>query len=117
MAMSPSCIFCKIVRKEIPSKAVFEDDKIMAFEDIRPQAPVHIIIVPKSHIEKASELQDADANLVGRLILIAKNIANGKKIQDSGYRIVMNCNKDAGQEVFHLHLHLLGGRKFSWPPG
>lgn len=112
-----SCIFCKIARKEIPSKVIFEDREVIAFEDARPQAPVHIIIIPKSHIEKVSDLQDRDTDLAGKLILRAKDIAKGKHIQESGYRIVMNCNKDAGQAVFHLHLHLLGGRSFSWPPG
>ena len=112
-----SCIFCKIVRKDIQSKVVFEDSEVMAFEDVKPQAPVHIIIIPKGHIEKVSDLEDRDADLAGRLILRAKDIANRKNIQESGYRIVINCNKDAGQAVFHLHLHLLGGRSFSWPPG
>ena len=112
-----TCIFCKIIKKEIPSKMVFEDNDIMAFEDITPQAPIHIVVIPKTHIEKVSDLTDRDIGLIGRLVLIAKNIAKEKKIQESGYRIVMNCNKDAGQAVFHLHLHLLGGRAFTWPPG
>ena len=93
------------------------DLKVVALEDARPQAPVHIIIIPKRHIGKVSDLEAGDADLAGRLILTAKDIANGKHIEKSGYRIVINCNKDAGQAVFHLHLHLLGGRSFSWPPG
>jgi len=112
-----TCIFCKIIKKEIPAKIVFEDNKIMAFEDARPQAPVHILVIPKYHIEKISDLTDENVHLIGNLILAAKKIAKEKGIQESGYRIVMNCNKDAGQDVFHLHAHLLGGRKFIWPPG
>ena len=112
-----TCIFCKIIKKEIPAKIVFEDNKIMAFEDVRPQAPVHILIIPKYHVEKTSDLTDENVHLIGNLMLAAKNIAKEKGVQESGYRIVMNCNKDAGQEVFHLHVHLLGGRKFTWPPG
>ena len=111
------CIFCRIVRKEIPATIVFEDKEILAFEDAKPQAPVHILIVPKNHIEKTSDLSSADMHMIGELILTAKDIAKQRSIQESGYRIVLNCNRDAGQEVFHIHLHLLGGRKFSWPPG
>lgn len=112
-----ACVFCKIVNRQIPSKIAFEDNKILAFEDIRPQAPIHIMVIPKYHIEKVSDLTDENIHLIGSLILTAKNIAKEKNIQESGYRIVINCNKDAGQEVLHLHLHLLGGRKFNWPPG
>ena len=111
------CLFCKIANKAIPAKIVFEDTRIVAFEDVNPQAPVHILIIPREHIEKVSDLTENNAEAVGRLLLAAKKIANQKGVQESGYRIVMNCNKDAGQAVFHLHLHLLGGRKFSWPPG
>jgi len=111
------CIFCKIIKKEIPAKIVFEDDKMLAFEDIHPQAPVHILIIPKNHIEKTSDLTNAHVQMIGELILAAKEIAKSKALSESGYRIVLNCNKDAGQEVFHLHVHLLGGRKFTWPPG
>ena len=111
------CIFCKIVKKEISAKIVFEDNKVIGFEDIKPQAPVHIVIIPKYHIEKISDTTEESIHLIGQLVLTAKNIAKERNIQESGYRIVINCNKDAGQEVFHLHLHLLGGRKFTWPPG
>jgi histidine triad (HIT) family protein len=106
-----------MVRKEIPVKIVFEDDKLLAFEDIKPQAPVHILVIPKRHLEKTSDLTEADMEMAGGLILAAKKIAREKGVEGSGYRIILNCNKDAGQEVFHLHLHLLGGRKFTWPPG
>ena len=112
-----NCVFCKIARKDIPASIVFENDKILAFEDLRPQAPVHILIIPKDHIEKISDLTEETAHLVGDLVLAAKDIAKRRGVEESGYRIVINCNKDAGQEVFHLHLHLLGGRRFIWPPG
>ncbi len=112
-----NCIFCKIAKKEIPAKIVFEDKDFVAFEDIRPQAPVHILVIPKSHIEKVSDLKEDNIGLVGKMVLTAKKLAGEKRVQASGYRIVLNCNADAGQEVFHLHLHLLGGRRFAWPPG
>ena len=111
------CLFCRIVNREVPSKIILEDRHIMAFEDAGPQAPVHILIIPKAHIEKVSDLTEENSAIVGRLVLAAKDIAKERGVQESGYRIVINCNKDAGQAVFHLHLHLLGGRKFSWPPG
>ncbi|MDD5136795.1 MAG: histidine triad nucleotide-binding protein [Candidatus Omnitrophica bacterium] len=111
------CLFCKIINKEIPAKVVLEDSGMVAFEDVNPQAPVHILIIPKEHIEKISDLSARHLEMVGRLVLAAKEIAKKRGIEESGYRIVMNCNRDAGQAVFHLHLHLLGGRKFSWPPG
>lgn len=111
------CVFCKIVRKEVPSKIVFEDADILAFEDLRPQAPIHMMVIPKSHIEKVSDIKEENLRLIGSLVLAAGNIARQNGIEESGYRIVINCNRDAGQEVFHLHLHLLGGREFSWPPG
>jgi histidine triad (HIT) family protein len=112
-----TCIFCKIAKKEIPAKVVFEDESVLAFEDIKPQAPVHIIVVPKIHVERISNLTADHAVMIGKLILTAKDIARTKGIEASGYRLVLNCNKDAGQEVFHIHLHLLGGRKMHWPPG
>ena len=111
------CVFCKIIKKEIPSRIVLENNRILAFEDTNPQAPVHILIIPKRHIEKTSDLNEKSARLIGELVLTAKTLANQKGIQAKGYRIILNCNKDAGQEIFHLHLHLLGGRKFTWPPG
>ncbi len=112
-----SCIFCKIIKKEIPAKIVFENRDVVAFEDIKPQAPIHIIIIPKVHIERISDVKKDNINIVADLILAANNIAEDKGIQESGYRVVINCNKDAGQAVFHLHLHLLGGRPMAWPPG
>lgn len=112
-----SCLFCKIARKETPAKIVYEDDDVVAFDDIKPQAPLHVLIIPRDHIAKIADLDDKDVAIAGRLILAAKKIARSRGVQESGYRIVLNCNKDAGQEVFHLHAHLLGGRKFGWPPG
>ena len=111
------CIFCKIASGEMDTKKVFEDEDLVAFEDIRPQAPVHILIIPRRHIETLNDLTDEDAELVGRLVLAAKRIAAERGIAESGYRLVLNCNRDSGQEVFHIHLHLLGGRKMTWPPG
>ena len=112
-----SCLFCRIAKKEIPAKIVYEDDTALAFEDIKPKAPVHILVIPKLHIERVSDITEKDNAFMGHLVSIANKIAESSKIKESGYRIIINCNKDAGQEVFHLHLHLLGGRKFSWPPG
>ncbi len=112
-----SCIFCKIVKKEIPSKIVFENSDLVAFEDISPQAPVHIVIISKNHIEKLSDLTEENIRLIGSMVLAAKDIAVKKGIDASGYRVVINCSKDGGQAVFHLHLHLLGGRPLGWPPG
>ena len=111
------CIFCKIAQGRIDAKVVYKDNEIVAFRDINPQAEVHIILIPAEHIEKISDIGDDNAGLVGRLFLVATKLAREWNVESSGYRLVINCNKDAGQEVFHLHLHLLGGRKFSWPPG
>ncbi len=112
-----NCLFCKIAKKEIPAKIVFENDSVIAFEDLKPQAPVHVLIIPKTHIAKTSDLNKQDTLLAGELILTAKILADQKGIDRSGYRIALNSGQDAGQEVPHLHLHLLGGRKFGWPPG
>lgn len=112
-----NCIFCKIAKKEIPSRIVYEDDAVLAFEDIAPQAPIHILIIPKKHYSTLLELNEEDRELLGHILLIAKNIAEQKGIDKSGFRIVMNCNSDGGQTVFHIHFHLLGGRQMHWPPG
>ncbi|MEW6218049.1 MAG: histidine triad nucleotide-binding protein [Thermodesulfobacteriota bacterium] len=111
------CLFCKMVRGEIKPDVVLEDDQVLAFRDIRPQAPVHILVIPKRHIPTTNDLGAGDAALVGHLLLTAAAIARQEGIADSGYRTVLNCNADAGQEVFHIHLHLLGGRRLTWPPG
>lgn len=115
--MEGDCIFCKIIEKKIPSSIVYEDKNTLAFEDINPQAPVHIITIPKKHIERVSELKEEDSDLISKIIFAGNKIAKEKGLIDSGYRFVINCNRDAGQAVFHLHMHILGGRRMGWPPG
>ena len=109
------CLFCRIARGEIPSDVVYEDETYFAFRDINPQAPVHVLIIPKEHIATVNEIDNAD--LAGGLILKAKEIAQSLGVDRSGYRFVLNCLADGGQEVFHVHGHLLAGRKLTWPPG
>lgn len=112
-----NCIFCKIAQGEIPSKIVYQDDKMVAFEDNNPQAPTHLLLVPKEHIATLNELNEGHAALMSGLILNAKKLAKELGIDESGYRLVLNCNAEGGQSVYHLHLHLLGGRSMHWPPG
>ena len=112
-----NCLFCKIIDKEIPSETVYEDEHVLAFEDLTPQAPIHILIVPKKHISTSLDIQEEDNELIGRMFRAANAIAKEKGIAENGFRTVMNCNRDAGQTVFHIHLHLLGGRAMNWPPG
>ena len=112
-----SCLFCKIIAGEIPASKVFEDDQMIAFNDINPQAPTHVLIVPKRHIETLTDLTDGDDEVVGALVRRAAAIASERGFAASGYRTVFNTNRDAGQTVFHIHLHLLGGRAMTWPPG
>jgi histidine triad (HIT) family protein len=111
------CVFCKMAAGEIEPDKVYEDEEILAFRDLNPQAPTHVLVIPKRHIATTNDLSDAEAALVGRLTLVAKRIAAEEGIAESGYRTVLNCNEGAGQSVFHLHLHLLGGRRLGWPPG
>ena len=111
-----ACVFCKIVCGDIPGKIVHRDDHVVAFEDLSPQAPVHLLIVPCKHIASLNEASDADRELLGRMLLVARDLAAEKAVA-GGYRLVNNCGAPAGQSVFHLHLHLLGGRIMSWPPG
>lgn len=111
------CIFCDIIEKKIPAKVIYEDDRALAFEDIRPQAPVHTLVIPKKHISTNLEIQESDNNLIGHLFQVANNLAKEKGIAERGFRLVMNCNAEAGQTVFHIHLHILGGRLMHWPPG
>jgi len=113
--MEGSCLFCRIVRGEIPAKLVADTEECLAFRDVNPQAPLHVLVVPKRHV--ASLATADDAALVGRLSLVAADIARRAGYEESGFRTVVNTNGDAGQTVFHLHLHLLAGRRFSWPPG
>lgn len=115
--MDKDCIFCTIASGKIPAKKVYEDEQIVAFEDINPQAPVHILIIPREHFANVDAADDAHLDILGKLILVARDIARNKNVARNGYRLVLNTNPAAGQEVFHIHLHLLGGRKFSWPPG
>ncbi|MBU1627068.1 histidine triad nucleotide-binding protein [bacterium] len=112
-----NCIFCKITEKKIPSKILFEDEICIIFEDITPQAPIHILAIPKLHVEKVSDVKETDKSMLGHLICKLNHVARDKKINDDGYRIVINCGEDGGQAVNHLHVHLLGGRLMQWPPG
>jgi len=111
------CLFCKMVAGDIKPDVVFEDDAVLAFRDLNPQAPTHVLVIPKRHIATTNDLDEASADVVGKLYLAAKQIAEDEGIAGPGYRMVMNCNPGAGQSVYHLHLHLLGGRPMHWPPG
>ena len=111
------CLFCRIISKEIKSDIVLEDEDVLAFRDINPQAPIHFLIVPKKHISTINDLQPEDEALAAKIILTAKSLAKQENIDANGYRLVFNCNNDGGQEVYHIHLHLLGGRRMQWPPG
>lgn len=111
------CLFCKIGSGQIPSKVVMQDDEILAFDDINPQAPVHVLVIPKRHLVALNEVSAGDHALLGRLLEAAIQVAGKKGIAESGYRVVANTGRDGGQSVFHLHLHVLGGRHMAWPPG
>lgn len=111
------CLFCKIAAGEIPAQIVHETDDTLAFRDINPQAPVHALVIPKRHIASINDLEEGDAAIIGKLFLAARDIAAEEGFAEPGYRVTMNCNAAAGQTVFHVHLHLLGGREFTWPPG
>ena len=111
------CLFCKIIDGDIPGDIVYETDSVLAFNDINPTAPVHVLIIPKKHIATLNDLEEKHTQTMGELILAAKKIASDKGISESGYRTVFNCNKDAQQTVFHIHLHLIAGRQMTWPPG
>lgn len=113
----PDCLFCKFISGELPTDVVFETDKVFAFRDINPQAPTHILIIPRKHIATVNDLSKSDVDDIGNLYLVAKELAKEEGFSEDGYRLVMNCNAAAGQTVFHAHLHLLGGRLFNWPPG
>jgi len=110
-------IFTRIIDREIPADIVFENDSAIAIKDINPQAPVHILIIPKKHIATINDIQESDKVLIGELFLIAKNLAKELGIHRDGYRTIFNCNEHGGQTVYHIHLHLVGGRQFGWPPG
>lgn len=117
MSLDPHCIFCKIVDRKIPAKIVYEDEWAAAFEDANPQAPVHTLVIPKTHIPDMLSITEKDRELVGHLFSVANKIAQDKGFAAHGYRMVINNGRGAGQTVFHIHLHLLAGRHFSWPPG
>ncbi len=112
-----SCLFCKIIKGEIPADKVYEDGELIGIEDINPQAPVHILLIPKKHMSRSLDAREEDKGLIGSLFIAANKVAEEKGIAESGFRLVVNCNSDAGQAVFHIHFHLLGGRKMEWPPG
>ena len=112
-----NCIFCKIVKGEIPADKIYEDEELLAFPDINPKAPVHLLLIPKKHISNIMEMEAADSELIGRLFYKAQELARLQGCEDKGGRFVINCKSDGGQTVDHLHCHILGGRPFSWPPG
>ena len=111
------CLFCKMVAGEIKPDVVFENEAVMAFRDVNPQAPLHVLVIPKVHIATTNDLTTENADIVGKLYLAAKQIAADEGVAEPGYRMVMNCNPGAGQSVYHIHLHVLGGRSLDWPPG
>ena len=111
------CLFCKIVDGEVPADIVYENDTVLAFRDINPQAPTHILIIPRVHIATINDIDPEHEMMVGRMFTAAREIAAAEGLTEKGYRVVMNCGEGAGQSVFHIHLHLLGGRGFDWPPG
>ena len=111
------CLFCRIVQKTIPAKIVHEDDRILAFDDINPQAPVHTLIIPKQHVSAVQDCREQDRELLAELLVVCTQVAKQKGLTEPGYRIVTNTGRDAGQTVFHLHFHVLGGRHLGWPPG
>jgi histidine triad (HIT) family protein len=115
--MSSTCIFCKIAAGEIPAKKVHEDEEVVAFRDLNPQAPTHVLIIPKRHVPSLADAVEGDGALLGRLLLAARDIAVQEGIAGAGYRVVTNSGELGGQSVFHIHLHLLGGRPMTWPPG
>lgn len=114
--MSSDCLFCKILAGEIPAEVVFESETAVAFRDVNPQAPTHVLVIPRKHIATINDIDDEDQALVGSLYMAAKSIAASEGIAEDGYRAVMNCNGSAGQSVFHIHLHVLGGKPMGWPP-
>jgi len=112
-----NCIFCKIINKEVPSKIVYEDERVLAFDDINPRAPIHVLLISKEHFGTLNEIPEEKKDILSHLLLKARHVAQEKGIAENGYRIVLNTERDSGQEVFHIHFHLLGGRQMKWPPG
>lgn len=111
------CVFCDILEGHEDAERHYEDERVVAFRDINPQAPVHFLVIPRDHIPTVNDLDTVDEDLIGHMVTVAKDIAESKGVADDGYRLVVNCGKDSGQEVFHLHLHCLAGRPLDWPPG
>ena len=111
------CLFCKIVVGQVPAKFMYQDEQVVVFQDINPQAPTHLLIVPRTHISTINELNQTNSAVVGHMIQVATQLAKEAKIAEAGYRVVMNCNSGGGQAVYHIHCHLLGGRQMNWPPG
>ncbi|MBV1914450.1 MAG: histidine triad nucleotide-binding protein [Pseudomonadales bacterium] len=112
-----SCIFCKIVAGEIPSEILYQDDDVLCFRDVAPQAPTHMLVIPKKHIGSIAELEENDTNIAGKILVTATRMAKEQGISKSGYRVAMNCGDEGGQTVGHIHMHVLGGRQMGWPPG
>lgn len=115
--MSSECIFCRIAEGQMSADLIHEDEEILAFRDINPQAPIHILVMPRVHIPTLNDLSESQAGLIGRMHLVARDLAAQEGIAEAGYRTLINCNAQGGQAVFHIHLHLLGGRRMQWPPG
>jgi histidine triad (HIT) family protein len=111
------CIFCKIAHHEIPARIVFENERLLAFHDLFPQAPTHILVIPKTHYSTLNDVPAADSAILGEIMHTASEIAKAEGFAENGYRVVMNCNQDGGQSVYHIHLHILAGRALNWPPG
>ncbi len=111
------CLFCKLANKEIPTEIVYESDQVFAFKDVSPQAPCHVVVIPKKHISTINDLGPGDSELIAEMMLTAAKLAKELKIDASGYRVLFNCNPEGGQDIYHIHLHLLGGRQMTWPPG
>lgn len=111
------CLFCRVAHGELPTEIIYENDDLLAFRDINPQAPTHVLVIPKRHIESINHATSDDAALLGRMILAAKEVAAQENLHDAGYRLVFNINNHGGQTVYHIHLHVLGGRQMTWPPG
>ncbi len=113
----PNCVFCRIASGELPSTLLYQDERVVAFRDLNPRAPTHILVIPREHVSSLATAQPPEERLLGHLLLVAANIARTEGVDESGYRVVVNHGVDAGQTVFHLHVHVLGGRPFTWPPG
>lgn len=111
------CLFCKIAKGEIPSSKVYEDEEVLAFKDINPEAPIHLIIIPKKHITSLNELKEEDSKIISHIFMVIQKLTKDFEIAESGYRVVNNCGEHGGQSVLHMHFHLLGGRSLNWPPG